>query len=1181
MYTFVGLTPNTSYRVGATWVASTSRSTAAPLTVSGVLGGDVGFQINQQVAPSGYTQGGSQFNVIGVFRTTGTTLTVSWGSASSGTVAADAIHLVLADPGQEIQVVSDPGLDLADGGTLNLGATTLNSTLTKTFTISNQGTSNLVLAQSITLPPDYTITARTPATLFDGTNSTTIAPDGSPVSFTISVDTSTLGTKSGTISFGTNDPSENPFDFTISAIVNPTTVIIDNNGPYSPAPFSGVYSDTGNLSYFTNQGFLSDLREIASGATTRSATYTFNGLVDGGAYTVATTWTPFSNRSTAAPYAINQGSSTTTVTVNQQVAPNDFSDQGASWESLGVFRLSGTTTLVVTINGAASGNVIADAVRIERLFGPEIGVTYGSGTSVAVGDTVDMGSVGQGGTALSRTFTITNQGAENLTISGTLTPPTGFSLSGLSPGGLFGGGTTTLIPGATASFTVELSSTTQGSYSWPISFTTNDSDENPFAFTLTGTVTAPTATKQIIDNNGPTAPSPLAGTYTDSGNLGYWTGQGYLNDVREATTTNFATKSATYTFSGLTSGSTYSVAATWSAFSNRATNAPYTVSGVSGGPLTVLINQRIAPNDFSDEGGMWENLGAYVTSGTTLTVVLGGASTGSVIADAVRLEELIGPEIVVTSNSTNIAVGDTVALGQTLIGNPLRRTFTIQNVGVTAMDIGSSLTLPTGFTLVPAGDPTNPPNPTDLFSSPVVLGLGASAQFTLAVTTTSVASYSGIVSFTNSDANESPYSFTVTASVAGSAILDNGDAGTTNTGYTYYTSIGYNNDVHFAYNPSASIVSTWTFSGLAAGLYRVGATWVAHPNRATNASFTVSSSVGGGTATTAVNQRIAPVGVSSGGFAFQDLAGSFNHTGGNLVVTLTTLGANGYVIADAIRVAAPGTLLIDDKQARAAASANFVAGADSLAGISTPSSTLLTRDDVIPYLDQAVNYWKKIDPQAASKLSQVEVIIDDLPGAVLGLGEFDYPTIWLDKDAAGYGWRLDRTGVSTEREQGRVDLLSVMVHELGHVLNLPDLDPVLHPTSVMAGVLPVGISRVERGSWNSLDSLSDSGVLPSRLVDDPLGRLSVAWSNSREGDRFSGELTGRLEDGLFSELAEDFQPGVSPFSEAVDSGEALAYDETRSRRRLQLTVDKTREEEERLVDEALSEWELSESDPQV
>jgi hypothetical protein len=55
----------------------------------------------------------------------------------------------------------------------------------------------------------------------------------------------------------------------------------------------------------------------------------------------------------------------------------------------------------------------------------------------------------------------------------------------------------------------------------------------------------------------------------------------------------------------------------------------------------VLINQQVAPNDFSDSGVYWELLGPVVTvTGDSLSISLGDAANGYVIADAIRIEKL-------------------------------------------------------------------------------------------------------------------------------------------------------------------------------------------------------------------------------------------------------------------------------------------------------------------------------------------------------------------------------------------------------------------------------------------------------------------------------------------------------------------------------------------------------------
>jgi Ca2+-binding RTX toxin-like protein len=102
----------------------------------------------------------------------------------------------------------------------------------------------------------------------------------------------------------------------------------------------------------------------------------------------------------------------------------------------------------------------------------------------------------------------------------------------------------------------------------------------------------------------------------------------------------------------------------------------------------------------------------------------------------------------------------------------------------------------------------------------------------------------------------------------------------------------------------------------------------------------------------------------------------------------------------------------------------------------------------LPVLEAAMKLWKQAGADKAS-FSAVKVVVTDLPGALLGLTEGS--TIYLDVDAAGFGWFVDETpgdsrefhsvdGVLTARRSsdalGRMDLLTVLSHELGHVLGL-------------------------------------------------------------------------------------------------------------------------------------------------
>jgi hypothetical protein len=108
--------------------------------------------------------------------------------------------------------------------------------------------------------------------------------------------------------------------------------------------------------------------------------------------------------------------------------------------------------------------------------------------------------------------------------------------------------------------------------------------------------------------------------------------------------------------------------------------------------------------------------------------------------------------------------------------------------------------------------------------------------------------------------------------------------------------------------------------------------------------------------------------------------------------------------------------------------------------------------------DAAVARIESVDPDATARLQDVEFAIADLPDNLLGLTVGN--TIRIDVDAAGYGWFVekykgqrtkDKVGSATDeailtiphdpfRIPNSVDLLTVVMHELGHVLGLDHHD---------------------------------------------------------------------------------------------------------------------------------------------
>jgi hypothetical protein len=166
----------------------------------------------------------------------------------------------------------------------------------------------------------------------------------------------------------------------------------------------------------------------------------------------------------------------------------------------------------------------------------------------------------------------------------------------------------------------------------------------------------------------------------------------------------------------------------------------------------------------------------------------------------------------------------------------------------------------------------------------------------------------------------------------------------------------------------------------------------------------------------------------------------------------------------------------DDGTTGSASEVVTVASPQFLAGdprIPTADAPNLTRAQLQPVASRAID-----DLAAAgfnvSGLSQADFHVADLPGSLLGL-TYQH-TIWIDQNAQGYGWYTDLspssnaaftqiTGANEVQAApgspayGHVDLLTVVTHELGHVLGFPSIDPGVLGHDWMTATLETGIRR--------------------------------------------------------------------------------------------------------------------------
>lgn len=165
--------------------------------------------------------------------------------------------------------------------------------------------------------------------------------------------------------------------------------------------------------------------------------------------------------------------------------------------------------------------------------------------------------------------------------------------------------------------------------------------------------------------------------------------------------------------------------------------------------------------------------------------------------------------------------------------------------------------------------------------------------------------------------------------------------------------------------------------------------------------------------------------------------------------------------------------------------------ADGYAAASaSQESTQLLQEALEPTVAEAAVRWAAAgaDDVALRTLSRLDFQIVDLPGSTLGSASKD--TIYLDPDAAGRGWFVDSTPEDDEEfppsgQHGspitdanstatRVDLLTVVMHELGHVLGLDDLDPPADSDSLMTATLSPGIRRLPTAAL--VDAIFSDGI---------------------------------------------------------------------------------------------------------
>ena len=599
------VTPGT-YRVATTWLPFINRAPDAPYQVFDGASRLATVRVDQRLAPNDFTDpvNGGNWAILGEFAVTGTSLEVRlsddtrfWSYVCADAVQIERVLVPIHESGGSTDVAEEGPtsdtyqvvLDRAPAADVVIRVAP-NDAIPQ---VSIDKTTLTFTAENWDQPQQVTVTARDDRVIESSVHAATIAHTAA------SLDPAFHGIRIRDV---------------VVRVTDNDVKVVDNGGP--------GFATVGDWTHYSgrNLGFGDDSALSMAGDGSSVASWTFAATP--GAYTVWATWLPFINRADNAPYRVYDGTTElATVRVDQRQAPGDLADPdyGGTWEELGVFEITGTELTVTLSNDVGRGwkYVCADAVRIATVLVPIVA----SGGSVAVAE--------EGPTSDSYRVVLAQAPTADVVV--TVTPDDQVSVDKTT-----------------------LTFTPQNWHQEQIVTVTAVDDtvvESRFHAATIGHAIASAdpiyngialhdVIVEVADNDVQVIDDGDAG-FSTTGDWTFYQQKGFsYQDDGAYSWRGTGSDVATWTFH--VPAGRYQVAATWLPFVNRASNAPYQILDGAAELATVRVDQRAAPDDFSDPdyGGTWEGLGIYDVTSGTLAVRLSDDADGYVLADAIRIERI-------------------------------------------------------------------------------------------------------------------------------------------------------------------------------------------------------------------------------------------------------------------------------------------------------------------------------------------------------------------------------------------------------------------------------------------------------------------------------------------------------------------------------------------------------------
>jgi parallel beta-helix repeat protein len=127
----------------------------------------------------------------------------------------------------------------------------------------------------------------------------------------------------------------------------------------------------------------------------------------------------------------------------------------------------------------------------------------------------------------------------------------------------------------------------------------------------------------------------------------------------------------------------------------------------------------------------------------------------------------------------------------------------------------------------------------------------------------------------------------------------------------------------------------------------------------------------------------------------------------------------------------------------------------------TPAApvTMITSSQLAPLVQTAIDYWAQAGASAiqVNTLKNASIEVASIAGSELGLA--GNGKIWIDDDAAGLGWSTSLAAPAANK----IDLLTVLLHEMGHLIGLSDIYT-QGSNSIMTGTFSPGQRRLPKAS---------------------------------------------------------------------------------------------------------------------